>query len=82
MIFFIGLHEFHHGIKLLVEFGVGRRLAAQGLQTSLSSMLGCTYAQSERIDSLIGDVRPIEWAIILDSTQTRGRHASVGMCLV
>ncbi|KAF2618454.1 hypothetical protein F2Q68_00039284 [Brassica cretica] len=71
LIFFIGLREFHHGIKLLVEFGVGRRLVAQGLQTSLSSMLGCTCAQSERIDSLIGDVRPGEWAIILDSTQTR-----------
>ncbi|KAF3579933.1 hypothetical protein DY000_02030782 [Brassica cretica] len=29
MIFFIGLREFHHGIKLLVEFGVGCRLVAR-----------------------------------------------------
>ena len=25
MIFFIGLRESHHGVKLLVEFGVGHR---------------------------------------------------------
>ncbi|KAF3553235.1 hypothetical protein F2Q69_00012660 [Brassica cretica] len=29
MIFFIGLREFHHDIKLLVEFGVGCRLVAR-----------------------------------------------------
>ncbi|KAF2596307.1 hypothetical protein F2Q68_00010490 [Brassica cretica] len=29
MIFLIGLREYHHGIKLLVEFGVGRRLVAR-----------------------------------------------------
>ncbi|KAH0893055.1 hypothetical protein HID58_055484, partial [Brassica napus] len=34
MIFFIGLHEFHHGIKLLVEFGVGRRLVAMVFKLS------------------------------------------------
>ncbi|KAF2615445.1 hypothetical protein F2Q70_00012261 [Brassica cretica] len=32
MIFFIGLRESHHGIKLLVEFGVGRRLVAWAIK--------------------------------------------------
>ncbi|KAF3514581.1 hypothetical protein F2Q69_00007511 [Brassica cretica] len=32
MIFFIGVRESHHGIKLLVEFGVGRRLVAWAIK--------------------------------------------------
>ncbi|KAF2577195.1 hypothetical protein F2Q68_00004635 [Brassica cretica] len=40
--------------------------------TFLSIVLGCTCARSKRIHSLIGDVWPGEWAIILDSIQTRG----------
>ncbi|KAF3596461.1 hypothetical protein DY000_02021815 [Brassica cretica] len=32
MIFFIGLREFHNGIKLLLEFGVGRRLVARAFK--------------------------------------------------
>ncbi|KAF3552134.1 hypothetical protein DY000_02006819 [Brassica cretica] len=40
--------------------------------TFLSIVLGCTCARSKRIHSLIGDVWPGEWAIILDSLQTRG----------
>ncbi|KAH0898780.1 hypothetical protein HID58_048348 [Brassica napus] len=43
-----------------------------GHQTLLSIVLGCTCARSERIHSLIGDVWPGEWAVILDSIQTRG----------
>ncbi|KAF3579282.1 hypothetical protein DY000_02030970 [Brassica cretica] len=43
-----------------------------GHQTPLSIVLGCTCARSERIHSLIGDVWPGEWAVILDSIQTRG----------
>ncbi|KAF3540496.1 hypothetical protein F2Q69_00023081 [Brassica cretica] len=39
---------------------------------TLSLVLGCTCARSERIHSLIGDVWPGEWAVILDSIQTRG----------
>ncbi|KAH0854301.1 LOW QUALITY PROTEIN: hypothetical protein HID58_083944, partial [Brassica napus] len=39
-----------------------------GHQTSLSVVLRCTCARCERIHSLIGD--------------TRGKHASMGMCLV
>ncbi|KAF3590493.1 hypothetical protein DY000_02021839 [Brassica cretica] len=35
-------------------------------------LLGCTCARSERIHSLIGDVWPGEWEVILDSIQTRG----------
>ncbi|KAF3588357.1 hypothetical protein F2Q69_00029018 [Brassica cretica] len=35
-------------------------------------VLGCTCARSERIHSLIGDIWPGEWAIILDSIHTRG----------
>ncbi|KAH0898753.1 hypothetical protein HID58_048321, partial [Brassica napus] len=34
MIFFIGLREFHYGIKLLVEFGVGQRLVARVFKLS------------------------------------------------
>ncbi|KAF3598516.1 hypothetical protein F2Q69_00036245 [Brassica cretica] len=52
-----------------------------GHQTPLSVVLRCTCARSERINGLIGDVWPGEWAIILDSTKTRGRHASMDMCL-
>ncbi|KAF3602409.1 hypothetical protein F2Q69_00036371 [Brassica cretica] len=41
-------------------------------QTPLSIVLGCTCGQSERIHSLIGDISPGEWAVILDSIHTRG----------
>ncbi|WZZ27669.1 hypothetical protein YC2023_011070 [Brassica napus] len=43
-----------------------------GHQTPLSIVLGCTCGRSERIHSLIGDISPGEWAIILNSIQTRG----------
>ncbi|KAF2586524.1 hypothetical protein F2Q70_00036198 [Brassica cretica] len=43
-----------------------------GHQTPLSIVLGCTCGRSERIHSLVGDILPGEWAIILDSIQTRG----------
>ena len=82
MIFFIGLCESHDGIKLLVEFGVGRRLVAWAIKLYLSIVLECTCGRSERIRSLIGDISPREWAIILDPMQRRGRHASMGICLV
>ncbi|WZZ70555.1 hypothetical protein YC2023_081925 [Brassica napus] len=53
-----------------------------GHQTPLSIVLRCTCGRYERIHSLIGDIFPGEWAIILDPMQRRGRHASMGMCLV
>ncbi|KAF2570175.1 hypothetical protein F2Q70_00004153 [Brassica cretica] len=55
---------------------------SMGHQTPLSIVLGCTCGRSERIRSLIGDISPGEWAIILDPMQRRGRHASMGICLV
>ncbi|KAF3504452.1 hypothetical protein F2Q69_00043063 [Brassica cretica] len=55
---------------------------SMGHQTPLSIVLGCTCGRSQRIRSLIGDISPGEWAIILDPMQRRGRHASMGICLV
>ncbi|KAH0879610.1 LOW QUALITY PROTEIN: hypothetical protein HID58_067004, partial [Brassica napus] len=69
------------------EAGAGTRkldtsARSMGHQTSLSVVLRCTSARCERICSLIGDVCPGEWTKIFDPMQTRGRHASMGMCLV
>ncbi|KAF3540826.1 hypothetical protein F2Q69_00024241 [Brassica cretica] len=55
---------------------------SMGHQTPLSIVLRCTCGWSKRIHSLIGDISPGESAIILDPMQRRGRHASMGMCLV
>ncbi|KAF3520816.1 hypothetical protein DY000_02060390 [Brassica cretica] len=53
----------------ILPYGTSAR--SPGHPISLSIVLGCTCAQSERIHSLIGDVWPGEWAIILDSIHTR-----------
>ncbi|KAH0898850.1 LOW QUALITY PROTEIN: hypothetical protein HID58_048418, partial [Brassica napus] len=79
MIFFIGLRESHHGIKFLVEFGA----CSMGHQTPLSIVLRCTCGRSERIHSLIGDISPGEWAIILDPMPRRVRknhHVGTSKC--
>ncbi|KAF3595284.1 hypothetical protein DY000_02021246 [Brassica cretica] len=44
---------------------------SMGHQTPLSIVLRCTCGRYERIHSLIGDISPGEWAIILDPMQRR-----------
>ncbi|KAH0898783.1 hypothetical protein HID58_048351 [Brassica napus] len=59
-------------VSLTVEFWSRTSARSLGHQTPLSIVLGCTCGRSKSIHSLIGDISPGEWAIILDSIQTCG----------
>ncbi|KAF3514258.1 hypothetical protein F2Q69_00005854 [Brassica cretica] len=69
MIFFIGLHEFHHGIKLLVEFGVGRRLVAMVFKLPYRDLVNALRASI----TVAGSMNRVEECMGQDPGILRGR---------